>query len=64
MSNVNVTTNIKLKNKPDKASVYKATVGSAEDTLEVANEILSSVDSKIDESKNDVYDNTIVYKSK
>lgn len=64
MSNVNVTTNIKLKNKPDKASVYKATVGSAEDTLEVANEILSSVDSKIDESKNDVYDNTIIYKSK
>lgn len=64
MSNVNVTTNIKLKNKPDKASVYKATVGSSEDTLEVANKILSSVDSKVDESKNDVYDNTIVYKSK
>ncbi len=64
MSNVNATTNIKLKNKPDKASVYKATVRSAEDTLEVANEILSSVDSKVDESKNDVYDNTIVYKSK
>lgn len=64
MSDVNVTTNIKLKNKPDKSSVYKAAVGSAEDTLEVANEILSSVDSKIDESKNDVYDNTIVYKSK
>lgn len=64
MSNINVTTNIKLKNKPDKASVYKATVGSSEDTLEVANEILSSVDSKVDESKNDVYDNTIIYKSK
>lgn len=64
MADVNVTTNIKLKNKPDRASVYKATVGSSEDTLEVANEILSSVDSKIDESKNDVYDNTIIYKSK
>lgn len=64
MADVNVTTNIKLKNKPDKSSVYKATVGSAEDTLEVANEILSSVDSKVDDSKNDVYDNTIIYKSK
>lgn len=64
MSDVNVTTNIKLKNKPDKSSVYKATVGSSEDTLEVANEILSSVDSKVDDSKNDVYDNTIIYKSK
>ena len=64
MSNVNVTTNVNFKNKQDKASVYKATVGSSEDTLKVANEILSSVDSKVDESKNDVYDNTIVYKSK
>lgn len=64
MADVNVTTNINFKNKPDKSSVYKATVGSAEDTLEVANEILSSVDSKVDDSKNDVYDNTIIYKSK
>lgn len=64
MADVNVTTNINFKNKPDIASVYKATVGSAEDTLEVANEILSSVDSKVDDSKNDVYDNTIIYKSK
>ena len=64
MSNIKVSTNVKFKNKPDKAYVYKAIVGLAEDTLEVAKEIFAVVNTEVDESQNDVYDETIIYKSK
>ncbi|RDY25488.1 VanZ family protein [Romboutsia weinsteinii] len=63
MSNINVNTKLKFKNKSDKAYVYKAPVGSSEDTLKVANEVFRAVDAQIDESQNNVYDDTIVYRS-
>jgi glycopeptide antibiotics resistance protein len=63
MSNTNISTKIKFKGTRDKAYVYKALVGSKEDTLKVANKILSVVNSKVDESRSDVYDETIFYYS-
>lgn len=64
MSNIKVSTNVKFENKPEKEPVYKAVVGSDEDTLKVANEIFAAVNTEVDESQNDVYDETIIYKSK
>ncbi|MGL5316465.1 MAG: VanZ family protein [Peptostreptococcaceae bacterium] len=63
MSNISVGTNIKFNKKLDKAFVYNASIGTKEETLEVANEVLSTVNAKVDESQKDVYDNTIVYRS-
>lgn len=63
MSNISVSTDIKFNKKLDKAFVYNAPIGTKEETLEVANEVLSTVNAKVDESQNDVYDNTIVYRS-
>ena len=63
MSNINISTKLKFNNKEEKAYVYQAPVGSGEESLEVANEIFSTVNTKVDESQNDVYDDTIVYRS-
>lgn len=64
MSKAKVATDIKFKSKSEKVSVYKAIVGTKDDALKVANEILSVVNTEVDESQNNVYDNTIVFKSK
>ena len=63
MSDIKVNTSLKLNHQPSKAYVYKTYIGSKEDTLELANNILKSVNSKVDETLNDVYDETIVYYS-
>lgn len=63
MSNINISTKLKFNNKEEKAYVYQAPVGSGEESLGVANEIFSTVNTKVDESQNDVYDDTIVYRS-
>lgn len=63
MSNINVSTDMKLKNKSEKAYVYKASVGTKEESLNLANEILKVVNSKVDESQNNAYDETMVYRS-
>ncbi|GFZ30049.1 hypothetical protein CSC2_05750 [Clostridium zeae] len=63
MSNTNISTKIKFKDSRNRAYVYKAVVGTKEDTLKIANKILSAVNDKVDESLNDVYDETIIYKS-
>ncbi|MGL5346026.1 MAG: hypothetical protein ACRDA3_01620, partial [Peptostreptococcaceae bacterium] len=63
MSDIDVQTKLKLEDKPQKAFVYKATVGTKDEALKLANKILSNVNSKVDESKNDEYDETIVYKT-
>ena len=63
MSNINISTKQKFNNNEEKAYVYKATVGSYEESLEVANEIFSTVNTDVDESQNDIYDDTIVYRS-
>lgn len=63
MSNIKVNTSLKLNDQPSKAYVYKTYVGTKEDTLQLANNILESVNSKVDEALNDIYDETIVYYS-
>ncbi|MEG0295500.1 MAG: VanZ family protein [Clostridium sp.] len=64
MSKVNITSEVEFKDQSEEAYVYKATIGSKEDTLKIANGILGAVDSEVDESHNDVYDDTIIYRSK
>lgn len=63
MSEKTVSTDMEFENKDEKAYVYKATVGTKEESLNLANEILSRVNSKVDESENITYDETMVYKS-
>lgn len=62
MSKVNVSTDINIDDKSKKADVYKAYIGSKEDAINLGNKIFSKVNSKIDESKNDEYDETIIFK--
>lgn len=63
MSKIKISTELKFYNKQNKAYVYNTFVGTKEDTLKTAIEILSAVNSEIDESKNIVYDETIIYYS-
>lgn len=63
MSKVEVSTNINLDNKSEKAYVYESYVGNKEDAINLANEIFSKVNTSIDISQNDEYDDTIVFKS-
>ena len=63
MSDIDVQTKLNLQDKPQKAFVYKATVGTKSEALKLANKILSNVNKEVDESKNDEYDETIVYKT-
>ena len=62
MSKVNVSTDINIDDKSKKADVYKAYIGSKEDAINLGKKIFSKVNSKIDESKNDEYDETIIFK--
>lgn len=64
ISNINITTKVKFDTQPKKAYVYKTIIGTKEDTLKIANKIFSIVNAEIDESQNDIYDNTIIYHSK
>lgn len=64
MSTIDLTTNIDIDNKLKKAYVYKAYVGNKEDAINLANKIFSKLNTTIDESQNDEYDDTIVFKSK
>lgn len=63
MSKIEVSTKLNLDNKPEKAYVYKALVGSEEDATDVARDIFCKLNTNIDESQNDEYDDTIVFKS-
>ena len=47
-----------------KAYVYKTDIGNKEDAINLANKIFSKLNTTIDESQNDEYDDTIVFKSK
>ena len=64
MSTIDVSTNIDIDNKLQKGYVYKSYVGSKEDVINLANKIFSKLNTNIDESQNDEYDDTIVFKSK
>ena len=62
MSTIDVSSNIDFNDKSNKAYVYKASVGDKEEAAKIASEIFSKVNTKIDESQNDEYDDTIVFK--
>lgn len=64
MSTIAVTTDIDMDNKLKKAYVYKAYVGNKEDAINLGNKIFSKLNTTIDESQNDEYDDTIIFKSK
>ena len=63
MSTIDVSSNVDFNDKSNKAYVYKAAVGDKEEAIKIASEIFSKVNTKIDESQNDEYDDTIVFKS-
>ena len=63
MSTIDVSSNVDFNDKSNKAYVYKAAVGDKEEATKIASEIFSKVNTKIDESQNDEYDDTIVFKS-
>ena len=63
MSKIDVSTKLKLDNKFKKAYVYEAYVGNKEDAIYLANKIFSKLNTTIDESQNDEYDDTIIFKS-
>lgn len=63
MSKIDVSTKLNLDNKSKKAYVYEAYVGNKEDAINLANKIFSMLNTNIDESQNDEYDDTIVFKS-
>ncbi len=63
MSKIDVSTKLKFDNKLKKAYVYEAYVGNKEDAINLANKIFSKLNTNIDESQNDEYDDTIVFKS-
>lgn len=64
MSKIKVSTKFELNDKSRNTYVYEAFVGSKEDVTNVATEVFSKLNTEIDESQNDEYDNTIVFKSK
>lgn len=63
MSTIDVSTKINLDNKFKNAYVYEAYVGNKEDAINLANKIFSKLNTTIDESQNDEYDDTIIFKS-
>lgn len=63
MSTIEVSSNINFDDELNKAYVYKAHVGNKEEATKIASEIFSKVNTKIDESQNDEYDGTMVFKS-
>lgn len=63
MSTIDISTKINLDNKFKKAYVYEAYVGNKEDAINLANKIFSKLNTTIDESQNDEYDDTIIFKS-
>ena len=63
MSKIDISTKLNLDNESKKAYVYETYVGDKEDAINLANKIFSNFDTNIDESQNDEYDDTIVFKS-
>ena len=63
MSTVDVFSNIDFDNKENTAYVYKSPTGNKEESLKFANEFFSNLNIKVDESQNDEYDETTIFKS-
>ncbi|MGL5692549.1 MAG: VanZ family protein [Peptostreptococcaceae bacterium] len=64
MSKIKVSTKLKLDEKSENTYVYEAPVGSKDDVTNVAREVFLKLNTEIDESQNDEYDNTIAFKYK
>ena len=64
MSTIDVSTNMSFDDNINKAYVYQTYVGNKEDAINLANKIFSKLNTSVDESQNDEYDDTIVLKSK
>lgn len=62
MSKINLHTKLNLDNEFKKAYVYESYVGSKEDAINLANKIFSKLNTNIDESQNNEYDDTIIFK--
>lgn len=63
MKEVSVSAENKLKKEPQTMNVYQAKVASIEECVSYANELLKQVGTTVDESKNDVYQDTLVCRS-
>lgn len=63
MSKVTVTSNLKLSEAGKKAYVYRTCVGTKEAALDVATKVFNGVSAEVDQTKNDSYEDTMVYHS-
>ena len=63
MSTVDVFSKVNFDDKLSTAYVYKAPVGNKEEALKFANEFFSLLNTKVDESQNDEYDETTIFNS-
>lgn len=63
MSTVDLSSNINFDDKQNTAYVYKAPIGNKEESLKLANKFFANLDTKVDESKIDEYDETSVFTS-
>lgn len=63
MSDILVKSQILLSDLEGNAYVYKAKVGTKDETLQLANNILKNFNTEVDERQNDYYEDTAVYKA-
>ena len=63
MDNVNVSINKQLNENESEVYVYSADIATSDETLTFANEFFARLGTDVDEEQNDVYENTIVYRS-
>lgn len=63
MSDIVVESDISLSDTQGRAYVYKAEIGTKEETLGLANSLLKNFSTQVDEKQNDYYNDTAVYKS-
>ncbi|NLZ47315.1 MAG: VanZ family protein [Clostridiales bacterium] len=61
MSNVELRLNTELEEKETTAFVYKLPIADKEETLKYAKKFYSKIGQEVDESKNDIYDETAIY---
>lgn len=63
MTGIFVEPDVSLSGAGGRAYVYKAEIGSKEETLQLANSLLKNLSTQVDEEQNDYYNDTAVYKS-
>lgn len=63
MSDIYVESHIPLSDLEGKACVYESKVGTKDETLQLANNILKAINTEVDEEQNAYYEDTAIYKS-